>query len=145
MGATIHAGGGPPSPSPTGTELAVMRIGNAEVFIAPSETAVTIAPKATPHTVSPSPEKSFDQAVTVIQECVRVVGGKIKEVGETLTPEELTLEFTVTFEVSGKVTPIPILVTGETKVNTGLKVTAKWHPKAAAASGSERDGGAATA
>jgi hypothetical protein len=125
--------------------VAVMRIGNAEVFIQPSAQPVEIPPEARPHTVSPSPEKSFDQAVTVIQECVRVVGGKIRDVGETLTPEELTLEFTVTFEVSGKVTPIPILVTGETKANTGLKVIAKWHPKAAAASGSERDGGAATA
>ncbi len=39
------------------------------------------------------------------------------------------MEFSLTFDVKGKASVIPILVTGETGVQTGLKITAKWEPE----------------
>jgi inner membrane protein involved in colicin E2 resistance len=47
-------------------------------------------------------------------------------VEETLKPQELSVEFSISFEGTGKAQVIPVLVTAETKASTGLKVTAVW-------------------
>ena len=41
-------------------------------------------------------------------------------------PQEITVEFSLSFQVKGKASLIPMFVTGETGAQTGLKVTAKW-------------------
>jgi hypothetical protein len=36
------------------------------------------------------------------------------------------VEFSLTFEVKGKASIVPVFVTGESSVQSGLKVTALW-------------------
>jgi hypothetical protein len=40
----------------------------------------------------------------------------------------VSVEFSLSFEATGKAQLVPVFVTGETKAATGLKVKAVWKP-----------------
>lgn len=75
---------------------------------------------------APSPEKAFETAGEILRECVRLVGERVANLAEKSRPQEVSVEFSLTFEVKGKAAVIPVFVTGETAAQTGLKVSAVW-------------------
>jgi hypothetical protein len=103
-----------------------MRIGNAVVWVEDVGGPAEIESTGDVRTVAPDPSQVFDNATTAIRECVRIVAEKMDEIAEKIRPQQVTVEFSVSFDASGKASVIPIFLTGETKVSTGLKVTAVW-------------------
>lgn len=74
----------------------------------------------------PSPKEAFEKANEALKECVRVVGETLQRLGDQVKPQEVSLEFSLTFQAEGTARIIPVLVTGKTAASTGLKVTATW-------------------
>jgi len=112
----------------TGRRLVGMRFGDATLYVeAVGELQVDVTDEI--YTVAPSPAEAFRTAMDAIGETVRAVGDRLEELGGTMRPEELTVEFSISFDAKGKAAVIPIFVTGESGVQTGLKVTAKWEPE----------------
>jgi hypothetical protein len=74
----------------------------------------------------PSPKEAFEKANEALKECVRVVGETLYKIGDQAKPQEVSLEFSLTFQAEGTARIIPVLVTGKTAASTGLKVTATW-------------------
>jgi hypothetical protein len=104
-----------------------LQIGGATVFVeqvGPSPSAdydeglYPVAP--------PTPREAFDKANEALKECVRVVGETIETLGDRVRPQEISLEFSLSFQAEGSARIIPVLVTGKTAASTGLKVTATW-------------------
>lgn len=110
-----------------GRQVVPMRVGSATVYIAQSGAPVEVATEDAYRPVAlPTPQEAFDTAGEIVREGVRIVGERLHELAAQLRPSETTVEFTVTFDVRGKASPIPLFVTGEAGVETGLKVTAVW-------------------
>jgi len=103
-----------------------MQVGKATVYIEQIGEAVVIEADDRIRPVAPSMKEVFENAIEVLQECVHVVSEKVETIAKKTRPQEITVEFTLSFEATGKLTVVPILVTGETKGSTGLKVTAVW-------------------
>ena len=119
---------GVPASPPTPTaerRLVPMQVGSATVYVeqvgAPPEVEATDAI----YPVALTPEEAFNKASELIRECVRVVGERVEALAEK-RPQEVSVEFSVTFAVKGKASLIPVFVTGETGAETGLKVKAIW-------------------
>lgn len=106
----------------TAKSLVPVKLGEATVYIeangVEADTFYPVAP--------PTPDELFDRAGTVIREGVRLVGERVMALGHAVRPNELTLEFSVTFEGKGKASVVPVFVTAETTGTTGFKVTATW-------------------
>lgn len=117
-----------------------MRVGSAEVFVEASdeEVALEAAPEIRP--TSLNPEKAFDAAVDILKECVRVVGEGLERLERAVKPQELEIEFSLTFDAKAKGALIPLFVTAEHGMGAGLKVKAVWK-----SSGSKEGGGAQAA
>jgi hypothetical protein len=74
---------------------------------------------------APDPREAFHRAGEALQECVRTLGERVRALPAHGSPQEVTVEFTLTFEAGARGL-IPVFLTAEQKVQTGLKVTAKW-------------------
>lgn len=104
-----------------------MQIGNAIVYIeqtgepATLETDDRIRPVA-----PPGSQEAFESAGQILHECVRVLGERIGTLAEKTRPQQISVEFSLSFEVKGKAAVIPVFITGEATTQTGLKVTAVW-------------------
>lgn len=127
----IRVGGGSSTSEfarPAGRQFVPMRIGSAEVFVEASAGEVTLeaAPEIRPTTLNP--EKAFDAAVGILKECVRVVGEGLERLEKAVKPQELEIEFTLTFDAKAKGALIPLFVTAEHGLGAGLKVKAVWKP-----------------
>lgn len=126
----IRAGtGGIGEPTPESApsrRLVPIQVDTATVYIEQIGEPVVIEADDRIRPVAPDTKEVFENAVEVLQKCVHVMGEKVETIAEKARPQEITVEFTLSFEATGKLTVIPILVTGETKGNTGLKVTAVW-------------------
>lgn len=103
-----------------------MKVGNATVYVEQIGPPVEVKTDGQVRPVAPSPDEVFKVASEALQECVRVLGERIEKLQSDISPREVTVEFALSFEAGGKANLIPIFVTGESKVSTGLKVTAKW-------------------
>jgi hypothetical protein len=68
----------------------------------------------------------FDQAAKIVNQGVQIIGEKVRSLTDTLRPTELEIEISFGFEVKGKTTIVPVLLTGESTATVGLKVTATW-------------------
>jgi hypothetical protein len=104
-----------------------VQVGSATVFIEETggSTEVEAGDQIRPVAV-PSPQEVFENAAQVVRECVRVVGERIEAISAAARPQEISVEFSLSFEAKGKASLIPVFVTGEAGTQTGLKVTAKW-------------------
>ena len=112
------------------SRLVPMRVGNATVFVEQAGGPAEIQSDDAIYPVSPpTPEDAFDKAGQILQECVRVLGEKVEKLAEKAGPRDITVEFSLSFEAGGRAQLIPVLLTGETKAVTGLKVTAVWGPQ----------------
>jgi hypothetical protein len=117
--------------SPPGSEgpgqLVPMSVGDATVYVEQIGEPLTIETREDIYTVAPpDPDEAFERAGEVLHECVRVVGERVGTLAENAMPKSVAVEFTLSFEASGRAQIVPVLLTGQTKVATGLKVTAVW-------------------
>jgi uncharacterized membrane protein len=111
-----------------GKVMVPMQVGSATVYVVRSEEARVVEDDRI-RPVSPiSPQEAFQAAGEFLHECVRLVGEKVETLAEKARPHEVAIEFSLSFEVTGKASVIPIFVTGEASTHTGLKVKAVWKP-----------------
>jgi len=104
-----------------------MRVGNATVYVEQIGPSPELESDDRIYAVAlPMPQEAFDAGFDVVKECLRSVGERIGQRAEKIGPDKLTVEFSITFEVKGKASLIPVFVTSESGAATGLKVTAEW-------------------
>lgn len=122
-----YSGGRAESPEPPSIRRFVpMRIGNAVVYVEEAQGTQDIEASDEIAPVSRNSDAVFDEAVSIIKECVEAVGKQIQRFETAAKPNRVEVEFSLTFEAKGKAQVIPVILTGETKGGTGLKVTAVW-------------------
>jgi hypothetical protein len=129
MSDEIRMGNPPPRSSESAPirRLVPMRVGNATVFVEEVGEPVLIEAGDQVRPVAPpSPQEAFENAGEILHECVRVIGERIEALAAKARPQQITVEFSLSFEVKGQASLIPIFVTGESSAQTGLKVTAVW-------------------
>lgn len=123
------AGGDTATPA-VGTEtrpkLVPMKVGDATVYVEAVGDGAVVEAGDEFHAVGVDPQQAFETASEALKECVRVVGERVVAMKDAMRPEEVGIEFTITFDVQGKATIIPVLLTGSAKTQLGVKVTAKW-------------------
>lgn len=125
----IQAGGATTSAPATGGiqhNLLPMKIGSATVYIRQTGDGSVVSGDDELYTVAPDARVVFDKAVEAIRECVGKIGEGIGTLADKALPQELTVEFSLTFEAKAKSAIIPIFVTAEHGVETGLKISAVW-------------------
>jgi hypothetical protein len=107
--------------------LVPMRIGSAIVYVEEvGEPAVIEADDQVRPVAPTSPQEAVETAGEILREFVRVIGERVETLTERARPQEISVEFSLGFEVKGKASLIPVFLTGETGAKTGLKVTAVW-------------------
>lgn len=143
----IQAGGAASSAPATGSarKLVPMRVGSATVYVEQSGDVSVVSSDDEIYTVAHDPREVFDRAVEAIRECVGKIGAGIETLAEKALPQELSVEFSLTFEAKAKGAIIPIFVTAEHGLGTGLKISAKWKredmkPKGATGPAEQPDG-----
>jgi hypothetical protein len=75
------------------------------------------------------PAEAFEKASDALKECVKIVGERLEELQDKMGPDEVGVEFTISFDVEGQARIIPVLLTGKAKTAMGVKVTALWKPR----------------
>lgn len=127
MNDEISAGGPLHQQSSTDRRMHQMQIGDALVWvehvgaIASIETGDEVYAAA----ALPNAQEIFPQAVHALRECVRVVGDQVQDLGAAIRPQEIQIEFSLSFEATSEGGFIPVFRAGA-GVTTGLKVTATW-------------------
>jgi hypothetical protein len=112
--------------SPTMRRFVPVRVGQATVYIEEKANLIDVEPGDDIHPVAlTSPQDVLANAGAVIKECVRSVGDHISRLAAEIRPQEVSVEFALTFAVHGK-TSIPVFVTGESSAQTGLTIKAVW-------------------
>ena len=107
-------------------QLVPMQIGSATVFLELSKEAASVEADDGIYPVGArGVSEAFDRAGDTLREILRLVDERAKQL-EAARPSEITVEFSLTFEATGRASIVPILVTGETGLQTGLRVTAVW-------------------
>jgi hypothetical protein len=108
-------------------ELVAQQVGEATIYFRVSGETLVVANEPELRPVAAGVKSNiFDEAASIVGEGVRIIGQKIHALTETLQPSELEIELSFGFEVKGTATIVPVLLTGESKSNVGLKVTATW-------------------
>jgi hypothetical protein len=112
---------------PEGVEAFPLQIGAATIFVEQVGASLSADYDDDLYPVGPpSPREAFEKANEALKECVRVVGETLDKIGDQVKPQEVSLEFSLSFQAEGTARIIPVLVTGKTAATTGLKITAKW-------------------
>jgi Trypsin-co-occurring domain 1 len=107
--------------------LVPMQVGEATVYVEQIGDPAVVESDDAVRPVSPlSPQHVFENAGDILRECVRVIGDRLAMIADAVRPDEVTVEFSLSFEVKGRASVIPVFITGETGTETGLKVTASW-------------------
>ncbi len=116
----------PPGATPV-RRLMPMHVGGAIVYVEQVGEPASVEAQDDIHPVAPpSPDEAFQSASQILNECVRVIGEKVEAIAAEVRPDELAVEFSLSFEVKGRASLIPVFVTGEAGTQTGLKVKATW-------------------
>jgi hypothetical protein len=123
----VLSGEGSPVPA-SGPRLVPMKVGDAVLYVEATGGTRTIEESEEAIAVGMSPSEAFETASAALQECVRVVGERLQSIGAAVQPQEVGVEFNLTFDVEGRATIIPVLLTGKATSGIGIKVTAKWQP-----------------
>jgi hypothetical protein len=128
MNEDIRLESGPgPRPDAPARRFVPMQIGGATVFVQETGEPVWIEEDDQIRPVGPrSPTEAFESAGEILRECVRVIGDGLESLAAKVRPDQITVEFSLSFEVKGKASLVPVFVTGESGAQTGLKVTAVW-------------------
>lgn len=107
--------------------LVPIQVGEATVWIEHVADPVVEPGDAIHPVAPPNPQQAFESAASFLRECVRIFDDRIRRLERR--PEEISVEFSLGFEMRGKATLIPVFITGESRLSGGMKVTAIWHPK----------------
>jgi hypothetical protein len=108
-------------------ELVAQQVGEATIYFRVSGETLVVANERELRPVAAEVRSNvFDEAASVVGEGVKIIGQRVHALTETLQPSELEIELSFGFEVKGKATIVPVLLTGESTSNVGLKVTATW-------------------
>ncbi len=131
----IRSGGGeaerPASPiDSVAPRLVVQQVGAATVYFRVGAGPLPVANEPEFRAVAAIDSNVFDEAARVVSESVKVMGERIRGVAKALQPSKLEVEISFGFEVKGKATIVPVLLTGESTASAGLKVTATWEGEA---------------
>jgi Trypsin-co-occurring domain 1 len=130
MSSSIGLPGAVADAAPTdGRRLVPMKVGSAVVYIEPLDDPPTIEATDELRPVSVDPREAFEMASDAVRECVQVVGQRVVDTASGIVPAKVGLEFTLTFDVEGRASIIPVLLTGKAKSAFGIKVSAEWHPQ----------------
>jgi hypothetical protein len=105
--------------------LIPMQIGAATVYVEQGAGSAVVEADDRIHAAAFNPAAAFDAASDALRECTRIVGEQMSAVAEAARPNEVTVEFALTFEAKGKAL-IPVFVSAESGVQTALKVSAVW-------------------
>jgi hypothetical protein len=108
--------------------LVPMRVGAATVYVEATGDAPVLPPDDDFHAVGVNPQEAFETASEALKECVRVMGERLESIRGGMRPQEIGVEFTITFDVEGQARIIPVLLTGKAKTAVGMKVSATWQP-----------------
>lgn len=111
---------------PARRRLVPMKVGTATVFVEAVDDDTVLETDEFHAVGALNPEQAFETASEALKECVSVVGQRIESMRDSMRPAEVGVEFTLTFDVEGKATIVPVLLTGKAKTAVGVKVTAKW-------------------
>lgn len=103
-----------------------MQVGSATVYVQTSSEGARVEDDRIRPVAPVDPRQVFESAGEILRECVRVIGERIENLGDRAKPGQVTVEFSLSFEIKGKASIIPVFVTGESTAQTGLKVTAVW-------------------
>jgi hypothetical protein len=104
--------------------LIATKVGNADVYI--EQVGEPPAVDGVYEVAAIDPQEIFDKASEALRECVRVVGSQVEALGDRVRPDEVSVEFSISFEAEGRASIVPVFVTGRSSVGTGLAVTAVW-------------------
>lgn len=105
--------------------LVAVQIGKATVFVEQAGAPADLDLGDEIHPVAlPSAQEAFERAADFLQECVRIFDARIEALASR--PKEVSVEFSIGFEVKGRATLIPILLSGETSTQAAIKVSATW-------------------
>jgi|KBSSwiStaDraftv2_1062776.scaffolds.fasta_scaffold419016_2 hypothetical protein len=102
-----------------------MQIGEAIVYVEQKGESWTETDSGI-HPVAPTPKEAFKAGVEALKECVRVVGEHVEKLSGKTVPKQVEIEFSITFDAKAKGALIPVFVTAEHGIQTGLKVKAIW-------------------
>jgi hypothetical protein len=120
------AGPAAPVAPELGRPVVPLQIGSAVVYVERLGTVTVPADSAIRPVGEADPAQAFNVASDALAECVRQIGQRITQIAQNLRPDEVTTEFTLTFEAGGAFA-IPLLVTAKGTTQTGIKVTATWN------------------
>lgn len=113
--------------APEARHFMPIRIGNVTAYVEGQPGAVVVDEGIRP--VAPAdPAEAFGRGLDMVRECVRVIGEKFGTIAEAARPEQVTVEFSLGFEIEGRAALIPVLLTGRSGVRSALTVTAVWRP-----------------
>jgi hypothetical protein len=111
--------------------LVPMKVGNSEVWVEsvgpPPEVELDAADEWEA-IGGLDPADAFYKASDALRECVHIVGEKLDDLGDKISPDEVGVEFTISFDVGGEARIIPVLLTTKANTTMGVKVTALWRP-----------------
>ena len=126
MESGIRAGGiGEVAGDVSSRHFVPLQIGTATVFVEQAPGSIDVDLSGEIHPVAlPSPKEAIEQAANFLQELVGIFDKRIKALAKR--PEEVSVELALGFQVKGKATLIPVLLSGETTAQAGIKVSAKW-------------------
>jgi hypothetical protein len=114
--------------------LVPLQIGSATVFVEQDGAPVEVEVGDEIHPVAlPSPKEAVEQAGAFLQELLGIFDERIKKLAASSRPREVGVEFSLGFEVKGKATLIPVLVSGESSAQAAIKVCARWDTAAESA------------
>ena len=121
---------GPGEPS-SSMRAVPLQLGGATVFIEQIGEGPAVEGSDAIYPVAPDPRQAMEHALGFVHGCVTGVGERVAQIAGSARPQEVTLEFTLAFDAKSRTALIPVLVTGQAGVQTGLKVTAVWRQDAA--------------
>jgi Trypsin-co-occurring domain 1 len=130
MSGPIRAGGATPHKpriEMARRRLVPIQIGSATAYLEQFGEPAVVESEGRIRTVAPSsPGEAFETGGEILRECVRIIGERIEAMADRARPQRIAVEFSLSFEVKGKASIIPVFLTGETAGKTGLKITAEW-------------------
>jgi hypothetical protein len=125
--------------------LVPMRVGDAEVYVEavgpPPDVLLSTDDEWEP-VGGLNPADAFEKASDALKECVNIVGDRLNNLGQAIEPDEIGVEYTITFDVEGEAKIIPVLLTGKAKTAMGVKVSALWRPRERSNGGGQAQDGA---
>jgi Trypsin-co-occurring domain 1 len=104
--------------------LMELSVGESRVFVeVPLDDAESLGRDEIRAVAQPSGDP-FEQAAAFVRECISSIDERLHQLSRR--PDEVVVEFSLGFDVSGKAKLIPVLLSAEASTKSAIKVTARW-------------------